>query len=221
MKRIEIFKRIIKMKQSNKEIMKKLTLMKKHVSTSLVTSAIGLLFASNAFAGGAHGGEHANSAEKAKPACSAEHAAMGHCEMDKAGGHGHSDGGHGSSVGMPVESSKAMQTVNVDMLDTMRFVFNDKFDIKAGKVIQFKVTNKGKIRHEFSIGNFSEQEKHAKTMMANPTMNHGSGEAAITVEAGETKTLTWSFAGNEEIVFACTLPGHYQAGMFHKQTIVN
>lgn len=213
-------------------------MIKTRILTSLIMSIVGVLLSSNTLAGsaGVGTGDHSHSAVKAKPACTAEHAAMGHCEMEKASSHGHGSMDHGSahghshdsmdhgsasSVGMPVGSNKATQVVKVDMLDSMRFVFNDEFVIKSGKVIQFQVTNKGKIRHEFSIGNLSEQESHAKIMMANPSMDHGDGEAAITVDAGETKTLTWSFDGNEEVVFACTLPGHYQAGMYHKQTMIN
>ena len=208
-----------------KNLIKLTNIAKKPLLTSFVLS---LLLSSNTFAGsgGIHNGDHGHAEDKAKPACTAEHAALGHCEMDKSSSHGHGAGhghgaDHGGSVGMAVDSSKASQTVNVDMLDTMRFVFNEKFEIKPGKVVQFKVTNKGKIRHEFAIGNISQTESHAKVMMENPNMSHGDGEAAITVEPGETKTLTWSFAGNEEIVFACTLPGHYQAGMFYKQAVVN
>jgi len=174
-------------------------------------------------------GDHAHShSEQKKVSCTAEHAAMGHCTLEepthtKSNKHDHHAGepGHDSTVGKPVSVDQAQQTVRVDMLDSMRFVFHDTFEIKAGKTIRFDVTNKGQIRHEFSIGNAADQESHAKTMMENPTMVHGDGEAAITVEAGETKTLTWRFEGKEEIVFACTLPGHYQAGMIHKQNMVN
>ncbi len=166
------------------------------------------------------GGSHAHSHDKQKKAsCTAEHAAMGHCTMADSN---HHDGAHAhvSTEGKPVNADQANQTVRVDMLDSMRFVFHDTFEIKAGQSIRFDVTNKGQIRHEFSIGNAVDQESHAKAMMENPDMVHGDGEAAITVEAGETKTLTWRFEGDEEIVFACTLPGHYQAGMIHKQSIV-
>ena len=205
----------------------KQTIKQKNVTSKiLITSFVmGLLFTTNIFAGsgGIPKGEHGHNKEK--PACTEEHEAMGHCKMEKSNSHGHGDheghGGHGGSVGMAVDSNKAMQIVNVDMMDTMRFVFHDKFDISPGKVIQFNVVNKGKIRHEFAVGNLSETESHAKMMMENPDMNHGDGEAAITVEPGQTKVLTWSFAGDEEVVFACTLPGHYQAGMFYKQQMLN
>jgi len=169
------------------------------------------------FAAGNH--EHAHDKPKKANTCTTEHATLGHCTMETSD-NGHGDHAHKSTVGKPVSEHEAQQTVRVDMLDTMRFVFNDEFEIKVDQTIRFEVTNKGQIRHEFSIGNAVDQESHAKAMMENPTMVHGDGEAAITVEAGETKILTWKFEGNEEIVFACTLPGHYQAGMIYKQNIV-
>jgi len=180
-----------------------------------LTLTIALLISINTFAAGTH--SHSHDAKPKKNTCTPEHAAMGHCKMEDHGNHNH--GGHSSAVGKPSKAT-ASETVHVDMLDSMRFEFKEEFTIKAGKTMSFLVTNKGAIDHEFSIGNALEQENHAKMMMANPTMQHGDGEAAITVKPGQTKTLTWTFAGNETVVFACTLPGHYQAGMFYKQNII-
>ncbi|WPP46087.1 plastocyanin/azurin family copper-binding protein [Pseudomonas sp. AN-1] len=36
---------------------------------------------------------------------------------------------------------------------------------------------------------------------------------AILVEPGATKEFVWTFAEGDSLKFACTLPGHYQAGM--------
>ena len=115
--------------------------------------------------------------------------------------------------------AKATETIHVTALDTMRFEFDKSFEITDGKTIEFVVTNEGKIRHEFSIGSEEEQINHAQYMLENPDMVHGDSDSAITLEAGETKRLVWTFSGNEEIVFACSLPGHYQAGMLHKQKV--
>lgn len=170
--------------------------------------------------------EHSHDEKPQNDECTIEHAKLGHCKMETSSHNGHHHDhhhgdSHASAVGMPVEAEEVSQTVQVDMLDTMQFVFSDKFILKPGKTIKFVVTNKGKLRHEFSIGSSVEQEKHAKAMMANPDMKHADADSGVTVEPGETKSLTWTFLGNGEVVFACTLPGHYQAGMIHKQRIVN
>lgn len=161
------------------------------------------VFATSSHAGGSHAHSHGDEGKN----CSQEHAAMGHCKP----------GGHASVVGQPVDASKAKQTVEVDALDSMRFVFHQPFVIEPGAVIQFVVTNKGQLRHEFSIGDAIEQQKHAEAMMAEPDMHHEDGGPAVTLEPGETKSLTWEFAGDAPVVFACTLPGHYQAGMVYTQ----
>ena len=38
-------------------------------------------------------------------------------------------------------------------------------EIKSGEVIQFIVTNKGKVPHEFSVGNQDKQKEHAEMML--------------------------------------------------------
>ena len=175
------------------------------------------LFPLSVLAGGTHDHEHEH---EEKPKCTEEHAAMGHCTMDEDHhGAGHGNHAHKSTVGQPADADDATETIHVTALDTMRFEFDNEFEITPGKTITFVVTNTGKVRHEFSIGNEADQISHAEAMMKNPEMVHGDGEAAITLEAGETKSLTWKFDGDEEVVFACTLPGHYQAGMLRKQKI--
>jgi len=43
----------------------------------------------------------------------------------------------------------------------------------------------------------------------------------VSLKPGETKTLIWSFKHmtQTKLVFACNVPGHYQAGMFVRLTV--
>ena len=66
---------------------------------------------------------------------------------------GYGDMGHKSAVGSPEVASRAERTVRVDLLDSMRFFFDAPLDLRRGEVVRFEVTNRGSIRHEFSIGN--------------------------------------------------------------------
>lgn len=36
---------------------------------------------------------------------------------------------------------------------------------------------------------------------------------AVTLAPGESARLAWRFLGNDEVVFACNIPGHVEAGM--------
>ena len=141
-----------------------------------------------------------------------------------AGGGGHHD--HGDSeaavsvVGKPADKSASTRTIKVTTEDTMKYNFSESLNIQSGEVITFEVTNNGKIPHEFSIGNKVEQDKHREMMRKMPNMVHEDGNT-VTVAPGETKTLTWQFKGNEEVVFACNIPGHYEGGMFAKAKLSN
>ena len=123
-----------------------------------------------------------------------------------------------SAVGLPATANQASKIIKVSLLDTMRFEYDQDLNISNGEIITFEVTNKGAIQHEFSIGDQVEQKTHAEMMMKMPGMVHEDGNS-ITVVAGETKKITWKFIGDEQVVFACNIPGHYQAGMFTKVDI--
>lgn len=120
------------------------------------------------------------------------------------------------ATGLPVHASLAKKTIEVNLNDDMKIYFKEKLeDIKSGTVIQFIVTNTGDIAHEFSIGNQEEQRAHSEMMKKMPGMVHNDGNT-VTVGPGGTKKLTWRFYGDDLIVFACNIPGHYEAGMFKK-----
>ena len=123
----------------------------------------------------------------------------------------------GSAVGQPATESAATKTIAVTTLDTMRFTFSSQPDLKAGDIVKFVITNKGKLPHEFSIGDEKEQQAHRKMMRQMPDMIHQDGNT-VTVKSGETKVLTWEFKSGD-VVFACNVPGHFEAGMFHKVSL--
>ena len=125
---------------------------------------------------------------------------------------------HMSAVGEPAQDKDVTKTIHVTMLDTMKYEFDGPLDIKEGDVIRFVVKNEGKILHEFSIGNAMEQKKHAEMMKSMPDMIHEDPNT-LSLEAGGKGELIWRFKGKEEVVFACNIPGHYEAGMFAKVSL--
>lgn len=130
-------------------------------------------------------------------------------------GHGrdqHAADTHASVAGEPAAAEAAGRTVRVDLLDTMRFAFDAPLDLKRGEAVRFVVTNRGQMRHEFSIGSADEQDAHRAMMRTMPNMMHDDPNA-VTVDPGQTRVLTWRFAGDTPVVFACNIPGHAEAGM--------
>jgi uncharacterized cupredoxin-like copper-binding protein len=137
------------------------------------------------------------------------------------GSHDHSHVGENAkfAVGAPAKG-KPDRVYQVSMRDTMRFVFSPEFErLHESDVIRFEVRNDGKIRHEFSIGNAEEQKKHAEMMRKMPDMQHEDPNT-VSLEPGETATITWRFKGGDTVVFACNIPGHYEAGMSHELAMI-
>lgn len=134
------------------------------------------------------------------------------------GTHSHSHDSMKFSVGEPGKGAPD-RVISVSMQDSMRFVFNPELDeLKQGETIEFHVRNDGRIQHEFSIGNAEDQVKHALMMQKMPDMKH-SDPNTVSLQPGESATLSWKFMGKDTVVFACNIPGHFEAGMKHVQAI--
>lgn len=139
---------------------------------------------------------------------------MGHGEMQ--GHHGAATAGHGSEqslAGSVGKESEVSRIIEVTADDSMRF-FHEPINVKKGETIKFVVTNKGSMVHEFAIGTKGELKKHGQMMMSNPTMKHGAGGNAITIEPSQSMSIIWKFEQAGQVEAACNVPGHYQAGMY-------
>ena len=86
-------------------------------------------------------------------------------------------------------STATATTVKVTAKDTLRFTLSRK-SAPHGKVI-FKVTNKGRIRHDFKIAG-------KKTKLLKP---------------GKSQTMKVTFKKKGSYRFLCTVSGHAAAGM--------
>lgn len=138
-----------------------------------------------------------------------------------ASGAEHQHGSHShniSEVGKPALAQKANKTVKVSLLDSMKFEFERPVEIKAGDIVRFVVTNKGAIDHEFSIGNEKEHEAHREMMKQMPNMVHTDG-TTISVKPNETKEITWQFGKKGNVMFACNISSHFEAGMYSSATV--
>lgn len=142
--------------------------------------------------------------------------------------------------GQPAPATKATRSVEVVMNDMS---FTPKaIDIKAGETVRFVLVNKGKLLHEFNLGDAAMHARHQQEMMKmqqsgmlTPTgmkavdhgamagMDHGmmkhDDPNSVLIEPGKTAELTWTFTKATNLEFACNIPGHYQAGMVGKLTV--
>jgi uncharacterized cupredoxin-like copper-binding protein len=143
----------------------------------------------------AHGSSHANNAEKRSFETFEE-----------------------KPFGKPGDPKKATRTVRIDMSDTMRF-FPETLTVKRGETIRFVVANTNRLMHEMVIGTLEELKEHAELMRKNPGMEHDEPYMAH-VAPGRTETIVWQFTRPGEFYYGCLLPGHFEAGMIGKITVL-
>jgi len=124
---------------------------------------------------------------------------------------GHEHGAKTSALGEPGKAAAVSRTVEVDMLDTMRFK-PPMIEVKQGETIRFRVKNAGKVKHEMVFGTPQELKEHYAMMMKMPDMEHHEPNM-VTVAPGQTGELIWRFTNARVVDFACLQPGHYGAGM--------
>lgn len=143
--------------------------------------------------------------------------AAGHHQGHHTHDHGAHSNGHQAQhrqtlAGTPGRPEQVDRIVVVEASDQMRFL-HEPIRVRPGETIEFRVTNSGRIPHEFVIGVKREHAEHRELMRAHPTMTHDEANAVM-LAPGETRTLIWTFAKTEQIELACNIPGHYEAGMF-------
>ncbi len=121
-------------------------------------------------------------------------------------------------------STANSDTVEIAMVD---IGFEPKeLRVPKGEEVTFRFTNKGRIRHEGYVGTVGQQEDHAREMAEANTKPAGHGGhggvdrdgSMVTVDAGKTGDLTYTFAKTGTLEIGCHEPGHYAAGM--KITVV-
>jgi uncharacterized cupredoxin-like copper-binding protein len=114
------------------------------------------------------------------------------------------------------DPKKVGRTVTIRMSDTMRFT-PDSVTEKRGETIRFVVKNEGKILHEMVLGHDEGLKEHAALMRKFPEMEHDE-PYMVHVSPGKTGGMIWTFDKPGEVVFACLIPGHYEADMTGKVT---
>lgn len=147
---------------------------------------------------------------------------------------GSHDHGHGATIGEPGKAADADRTVTVEMYDN--YYEPESIQVTAGETVRFVVENRGDLVHEFSIGTAEMHEAHQEKMQMMVEhgvikgdhidhemmeMDMGDGHSmkhddpnSLLMEPGESDALVWTFPEATSIEFACTVPGHYQAGMY-------
>ena len=109
------------------------------------------------------------------------------------------------------EARAVRRTIEIDMLDTMRFR-PDRIEVREGETVRMRIRNRGRVLHELVLGNDEELAAHAELMKRHPGMEHDEPYMAH-VDPQRTGSLVWHFNRPGHFRFACLIPGHYDAGM--------
>jgi len=120
--------------------------------------------------------------------------------------------------GINGDAKAVTRTIEITMLDTMRFV-PEQITVKQGETVRLTVKNVGKVMHELVIGTKQELDMHAEMMKKHPNMEHDEPYMAH-VSPAKKAEIIWNFNRAGQFDFACLLPGHYEAGMVGKISVV-
>lgn len=103
------------------------------------------------------------------------------------------------------------KTVSIEMRD---IAFSPtQITVPAGKLVELRFHNSGSATHDAFIGTASQQREHESEMRDGDSMHHHGG-GAVTVEAGKTKSLRYTFDKSDDgILIGCHEEGHYASGM--------
>jgi uncharacterized cupredoxin-like copper-binding protein len=133
----------------------------------------------------------------------------------------HGDNAHGAptvkeqkSWGIAGQARDATRTIEIRMLDTMRFS-PARIDVKEGETVRLVLRNRGRAMHELVLGTKDELDRHAALMARFPGMEHDEPYMAHVAPGGRGE-IVWQFNRAGEFDFACLIAGHYEAGMVGK-----
>jgi uncharacterized cupredoxin-like copper-binding protein len=134
------------------------------------------------------------------------------------GAHEHAAVPAQTAYGVALEPRKAKRALSVDMSDTMRFT-PAEVTLRRGETVRFVAANRGKLVHELVLGTMDELERHAKEMAQHPGMQHAELNM-LQVAPGRTGELGWHFNRAGTFYYGCLVPGHFEAGMIGRITVV-
>ena len=131
-----------------------------------------------------------------------------HGEAEVVGEHSHEAHAHDAATG----NDASTRTVTLTMDDNMRFT-PANWQATAGETVRIRVVNTGKVRHEFVMGTEAELVAHAEEMKKHTAVHQHGNNNALSLGAGESGDLVWTFTDAGVLHTACFEPGHYEAGM--------
>ena len=114
--------------------------------------------------------------------------------------------------GEPAAAADADRVIEI-VTDDDFSITPSEMTIAVGETVTLRVTNEGKLAHDFTLGRSDLQDEHDIEMAEMAGMEMADEPNAFMIQPGETKELTWHFTEGGEVLIGCHVPGHYAAGM--------
>ena len=121
------------------------------------------------------------------------------------------------AFGSPAHGADADRVIVIQTTDALTFEPAD-ITVAAGETVTFRLSNDGTVVHDFTLGDQATQDEHEAEMSEMNGMAHNEPNV-VTIPAGETVELTWTFGDGGSILIGCHQPGHYAAGMTGQITV--
>ena len=116
-----------------------------------------------------------------------------------------------TGFGSPGNAKDVSRDIELSLRDTMR-IEPAQLSVKQGETLRLRIRNTGAVPHEFVLGTQEEIIEHRDMMRKMPTMMHNDANA-VSVAPGRTADLIWRFSKPGTFLYACLVPGHWEAGM--------
>ena len=113
--------------------------------------------------------------------------------------------------GEPADPADADRTIEISALDSFAFE-PAELTVAAGETVTFRIVNDGSLVHDFTLGDQATQDEHEAEMAEMEGMAHDQPNV-VTIPAGETIELSWTFTEAGTVLIGCHQPGHYAGGM--------
>lgn len=115
------------------------------------------------------------------------------------------------AFGEPADPADADRTIEIAALDSFAFE-PAELTVTAGETVTFRIVNDGSLVHDFTLGDQATQDEHEAEMAEMEGMAHDQPNV-VTIPAGETIELSWTFTEAGTVLIGCHQPGHYAGGM--------
>lgn len=125
-------------------------------------------------------------------------------------------GGSDDDYGKAGDPTKAARTVDVRILSSKRYD-PPSITVKPGETVTFRVVNQDNGLHEFVLGDDKVHDDHDEEMaaMSMDNMRMADRSNRISMDAGQTSSLTWTFPSKEgaKVIYGSHVPGDYKGGL--------